>query len=81
MRGHIAATMALIHGLIDQGAVDRDRLDTFFAGFVSQLPHTRATLGLRMVIDQWRDKLRSGEEESVLRQRMFEVISGGKTLD
>lgn len=78
MRGHIAATMTLILGLIDQGVVDRGRLDVFFAGFVDQLPHTRDTLGLRLVIDQWREGLREGEQEHILRQRMFEVINGGR---
>ncbi|WP_417683777.1 hypothetical protein [Roseibium sp.] len=78
MKGHIAATMALIHGMIDQGVLDRDKLDVFFAGFVGQLPHTRDTLGLRLVIDQWREGLRDGEDENVLRQRLFEVINGGR---
>ncbi len=78
MKGHIAATMTLILGLVDQGVVDREKLDVFFAGFVSQLPHRRDTLGLRLVIDQWRQGLRDGEDENVLRQRMFEVIEGGR---
>jgi hypothetical protein len=81
MKGHIAATMTLVHGLIDQGAVDRDKLDAFFAGFVCQLPHTRDTLGLRLVLDQWREGLRDGEDEGTLRQRMFEVITGGRATD
>ncbi|MBD8875911.1 hypothetical protein IG617_06410 [Labrenzia polysiphoniae] len=81
MKGHIAATMTLIQGLIDQGTVDRDKLDAFFAGFVCQLPHTRDTLGLRLVIDQWREGLRSGEDDGVLRQRLFEVIKGGRQPD
>ncbi len=81
MKGHIAATMTLIHGLIDQGVVDREKLDLFFAGFISHLPHTRDTLGLRLVIDQWREGLRDGEDETVLRQRMFEVIKGGRQSD
>lgn len=79
VKGHIAATMTLIHGLIDQGVIDRDRLDRFFAGFVGELPHNRDTLGLRLVIDQWRQGLKDGEPEEVLRQQLFEVINGGRT--
>jgi hypothetical protein len=30
VKSHIAATMTLIHGMIDQGVLDRDRLDGFF---------------------------------------------------
>ncbi|SHM69436.1 hypothetical protein [Roseibium suaedae] len=78
VRGHIAATMTLVLGLIDQGVIDRERLDAFFAGFISELPHTRDTLGLRLVLDQWRDGLRSGRDESQLRQSLFEVIKGGR---
>ncbi|MBD8890729.1 hypothetical protein [Roseibium litorale] len=78
VRGHIAATMTLVLGLIDQGVIDRLRLDTFFAGFISELPHTRDTLGLRLVLDQWRDGLRSGRDEGQLRQAVFEVIEGGR---
>lgn len=79
MKGHIAATMTLIHGLIDQGVLDRDRLDDFFAGFLDELPHTRETLGLRLVIDQWRNGLKSGEDEPMLRKSLFEVINGGRS--
>ena len=78
VKSHIAATMTLIHGMIDQGVLDRDRLDVFFAGFLDELPHTRETLGLRLVIDQWRQGLTSGEDEANLRQKLFEVINGGK---
>lgn len=81
VKSHIAATMTLIHGLIDQGVLDRDRLDSFFAGFLDELPHTRDTLGLRLVIDQWRQGLTSGEDEAILRQTLFEVINGGKTTN
>jgi len=78
VKGHIAATMTLIHALIDQGAVNRDALDSFFAGFMCQVPHTRDTLPLRLVIDQWRKGLREGEPESELRHRLFGVIEGGR---
>lgn len=81
VKAHIAATMTLIHGLIDQGVLDRDRLDGFFSGFLDQLPHTRNTLGLRLVIDQWRQALVSGKDEPDLRQKVFEVIDGGKSID
>ena len=30
VKGHIAATMTLIHALIDQGVIDREQLDVFF---------------------------------------------------
>lgn len=78
VKGHIAATMTLIHGLIDQGVLDRDRLDTFFAGFLEELPHTRDTMSLRLVIDRWRQGLVSGEDEPHLRKTLFEVINGGR---
>lgn len=78
VKGHIAATMTLIHALIDQGTLDRTRLDEFFAGFISQLPHSRDTLGLRLVLDQWREGLREGMKEEDLRANLFEVIKGGR---
>ncbi|WP_417691727.1 hypothetical protein [Roseibium sp.] len=78
VKGHIAATMTLIHALIDQGTLDRARLDEFFAGFIGQLPHNRDTLGLRLVLDQWRQGLRDGMEEKELRENLFEVIKGGR---
>ncbi|MFD1694389.1 hypothetical protein [Roseibium aestuarii] len=78
VKGHIAATMTLIHAMIDQKVMDRDRLDDFFAGFISQLPHNRDTLGLRLVLDQWRQGLRDGREEQELRETLFEVINGGR---
>ncbi len=81
VKGHIAATMTLIHGLIDQGVLDRERLDSFFAGFLEELPHTRDTLGLRLILDQWRQGLLSGEEEPVLRKALFEVINGGRSTN
>ena len=62
-----------------QGVLDRDRLDDFFAGFLDELPHTRETLGLRLVIDQWRNGLKSGEDEPMLRKSLFEVINGGRS--
>lgn len=81
LRGHIAATMALIHGLIAQGALDRQALDDYFTDYLSRLPHTRETLALRLVIDQWRQGLREGQDEAQLRRNFLEVISGGKSGD
>lgn len=78
VRGHIAATMTLVLALIDQGVIDRERLDGFFAGFMSELPHTRDTFGLRLVLAQWRDGLRDGRNDEQLRQKIFEVIEGGR---
>ncbi|ADZ70757.1 hypothetical protein [Polymorphum gilvum] len=77
VKGHIAATMTLIHALIDQGAVDRRSLDAFFAGFMGELPHTRQTLPLRLVLDQWRQGLRDGADDAQLMRRLFEVVDGG----
>ncbi|WP_305988154.1 hypothetical protein [Roseibium sp. MMSF_3544] len=79
VKGHIAATMTLIHGLIEQGVIDREQLDAFFAAFVGDLPHTRETLGLRLIIDQWRQGLRDGEPEEELKGMLFEVIRGGRS--
>ncbi len=81
LRGHIAATMALIHGLIAQGALDRQALDDYFTDYLSRLPHTRETLALRLVIDQWRQGLRDGQDEAQLRRNFLEVIYGGKGKD
>ncbi len=78
VKGHIAATMTLIHALIDQGALDRERLDSFFAAFVKDLPNDRETLSLRLIIDQWREGLRSGESEDSLKGQIFAVIDGGR---
>ncbi|PVB62729.1 hypothetical protein [Labrenzia sp. 011] len=78
VKGHIAATMTLIHGLIDQGLIDRKTLDAFFAAFLGDLPHSRETLGLRLILDQWRQGLRDGEDEEELEGKLFEVILGGK---
>ncbi|MTH96982.1 hypothetical protein [Roseibium sp. RKSG952] len=78
VKGHIAATMTLIHGLIDQDILDRDRLDRFFESFLSELPHTANTMSLRIVLDEWRKGLRSGDPEAELRSRLFEVIQGGR---
>ncbi|MBO6893033.1 MAG: hypothetical protein JJ866_13915 [Roseibium sp.] len=79
VKGHIAATMTLIHGLIAQGLIDRNHLDAFFASFLGDLPHNRETLGLRLILDQWREGLREGAEEEELRGKLFEVISGGRS--
>jgi len=79
VKGHIAATMTLIHALIDQGLIDRERLDTFFATFLGDLPHNRETLGLRLILDQWRQGLRDGEPVEELKGQLFEVIRGGRT--
>lgn len=78
VKGHIAATMTLIHGLIDQGLIDRQQLDAFFASFVGDLPHSRETLGLRLILDQWRQGLRDGADQETLEGQLFEVINGGK---
>ncbi|QDG79701.1 hypothetical protein FJ695_19070 [Labrenzia sp. PHM005] len=78
VKGHIAATMTLIHALIDQGAVDRERLDGFFKGFIDDLPNNRDTLSLRLIIDQWREGLRNGESEETLKGEIFAVIEGGR---
>lgn len=78
VKGHIAATMTLIHALIDQDVIDRDRLDRFFEDFVGELPQNRETLGLRMIIDQWREGLRNGETDDALRGHIFAVIEGGR---
>ncbi|POF30096.1 hypothetical protein [Roseibium marinum] len=78
VKGHIAATMTLIHGLIDQGLIDRGHLDAFFSAFLGDLPHSRETLGLRLILDQWRQGLRDGEDEDELKGKLFEVILGGR---
>jgi hypothetical protein len=78
LKGHIAATMALIHGLIAQNALDRHALDAFFTNYLSELPHTRETLALRLVIDQWRQGLRDGQDEHQLRRHFLEVVTGGR---
>ncbi len=54
VKGHIAVTMALVNGLVLQNAIDRYALDDYFTSFLNQLPHTRDTLALRLIIDQWR---------------------------
>ncbi|WP_434051763.1 MAG: hypothetical protein RDA78_21155 [Roseibium sp.] len=79
VKGHIAATMTLIHALIDQGVIDREQLDAFFASFIGELPHNRETLGLRLILDQWRQGLKEGEPEEELKGMIFEVISGGQS--
>lgn len=79
VKGHIAATMTLIHALIDQGVIDREQLDVFFASFIGELPHNRETLGLRLILDQWRQGLKEGEPEEELKGMIFEVISGGQS--
>jgi hypothetical protein len=78
VKGHIAATMTLIHALIDQGTIDRERLDTFFNAFVSDLPNNRDTLSLRLIIDQWREGLRLGVSDEDLKGQIFAVIEGGR---
>lgn len=79
VKGHIAATMTLIHALIDQGVIDREQLDAFFASFIGELPHNRETLGLRLILDQWRQGLREGDPAEELKGMIFEVISGGQS--
>lgn len=78
VKGHIAATMTLIHALIDQDVIDRDRLDRFFEQFAGNLPDVRETMGLKMIIDQWREGLRNGEPDDTLRGQIFAVIEGGR---
>ena len=78
LKGHIAATMTLVHGLIAQDAIDRDALDVYFTDFLSRLPQTRQTLPMRLIIDQWRQGLRDDHTENKLRRHIFEVIEGGR---
>lgn len=78
LKGHIAATMTLVHGLIKQGVIDKDALDSYFTDFLSSLPQTRKTLALRLIIDQWRQGLRDDQAEKRLRKHIFEVIEGGR---
>lgn len=78
VKGHIAATMTLIHAMIDQGSLDRDRLDSFFKAFIKELPNTRDTLSLRLIIDQWCEGLRNGETDDELKGQIFAVIDGGR---
>ena len=79
VKAHIAATMALVNGLVIQGAIDRDALDGYFTGFLSELPHNRDTLALRLIIDQWRQGLHTAQPESSrLNAHLFEVIQGGR---
>ena len=79
VKGHIAATMALVNGLVLQNAIDRDALDGYFTNFLSQLPHSRDTLALRLIIDQWRQGLYTAKPEANrLNAHLFEVIEGGR---
>ncbi|MEI2386011.1 hypothetical protein [Breoghania sp. JC706] len=79
VKGHIAATMALVNGLVLQNAIDRDALNGYFASFLSQLPHNRDTLALRLIIDQWRQGLYTAKPEANrLNAHLFEVIEGGR---
>ncbi|AXS40474.1 hypothetical protein [Breoghania sp. L-A4] len=78
LKGHIAATMTLVHGLIAQNVIDRDALDSYFTDFLSRLPQTRQTLPLRLIVDQWRQGLREDMAETRLRRHIFEVIEGGR---
>ncbi|WP_321504315.1 hypothetical protein [Breoghania sp.] len=79
VKAHIAATMALVNGLVIQNAIDRDALDGYFTGFLSQLPHSRDTLALRLIIDQWRQGLHTAQPEpNRLNAHLFEVIQGGR---
>lgn len=78
VKGHIAATMALVNGLIVQNVIDRTALDAYFTDFLSNLPHTRKTLALRLIIDQWRQGLYDGQADSRMRAHIFSVIEGGR---
>lgn len=82
LKGHIAATMALIYGLIEQGCVDQKALDKYFTQFVAALPRNRQTLALRVVIDQWRQNLKieedlSEEGASQHKTPVLRLIQGG----
>ncbi|MFN4127408.1 hypothetical protein [Pannonibacter indicus] len=78
VKANIAATLTLVNGLIHQGAINRDLLDEFLAGVISQLPHNRQTLALRLVLDQWRQGLRDGGDFGVVIRPSFEVVDGGR---
>lgn len=81
LKGHIAATMTLVHGLIAQGVIDRDALDSYFTDFLSGLPQTRKTLPMRLIVDQWRQGLKDDQAEKRLRRHIFEVIEGGRVCE
>lgn len=78
VKANIAATLTLVNALIHQGVVDRDLLDEFLAGVISQLPHNRQTLALRVVLDQWRQGLRDGRDVAFVTRPSFEVVDGGR---
>ena len=78
LKAHIAATMTLVHGMIAQGVIDKDSLDSYFTEFLTSLPQTRQTLALRLIIDQWKQGLRDDQAENRLRRHIFEVIEGGR---
>jgi hypothetical protein len=82
LTGHIAATMALIQGLIQQGSIDQKTLDAYFEQFSANLPHTKRTLALRIILDQWRQNLGTEEEDTprkseVKKRRHLRLIKGG----
>jgi hypothetical protein len=78
VKANIAATLTLVNALIHQGAVNRDLLDEFLAGVISQLPHNRQTMALRLVLDQWRQGLRDGRDVAFVTRPSFEVVDGGR---
>ncbi len=78
LKGHIAATMTLVNGLIAQNVIDRDALERYFTDFLSGLPQTHQTLPLRLIVDQWRQELHGDQAETRLRHHVFEVIDGGR---
>ena len=77
LKGHIAATMTLVQALIDQGAVNGVAMDKYFEQFLAELPHTRQTLTLRIILNQWREGLRNDEHSASMRRSIFEVVEGG----
>ncbi len=77
VKGHIAATMALIHGLMDQGLIDREHLDVFFANFIRELPHKRETFGLRLILEEWREGLREGGCDKKMKHQLYQLANSG----
>lgn len=74
VKGHIAATMVLIQGLMQQGRIDAAELDSFFTRYLDSLPNKRSTLPLRLIIDQWREGIRQEDGEDKLRRHILSVV-------
>lgn len=81
LKGHIAATLALIQGLAAQRAIDPGVLDNFFLEFLEKLPNTRQTLSLRLVIDQWRQGIRDVIDESEPRRSFLAEVRNNNAED